>query len=437
MASKWPHARIEEVAEKIAMGPFGSSIKVETFVSSGVPVISGQHLQGSRIDDGIAFNFITESHADRLKSANVFRGDVIFTHAGSIGQVAFVPKNSLYEKYVISQRQFYMRCDFGKVLPEYVVAYFKTPEGQHKLLANTSQTGVPSIAQPVSYLRKVEIPVPPLPQQRAITKTLSILDEKIGVNRRMSEILSDMVRALFKSWFISFDPVRQRAWGGRSADRLGVSALFPGAFIGTVCGEIPLGWRVRQIAELADVVGGSTPNTSDERNWIQGVHAWATPKDLSKIQSPVLLDTGRRVSDVGLAQIGSGLLPCGTVLLSSRAPIGYRAIAEIPVAINQGFIAMKPKAGVPSTFLLWWAEFAHNEILSRANGSTFLEISKTNFRSIPVVVPPQPVLDAFARMVDPMYRRIVANEREIATLTEIRDSLLPKLISGEIFVAGV
>jgi len=179
MAGEWQSARIEEVAERVAMGPFGSSIKVETFVTEGVPIISGQHLHGSRVDDTVGFNFIAPEHADKLRNANVRRGDVIFTHAGNIGQVAYIPDTSSYERYVISQRQFYLRPDQNKALPEYLVAYFRSPEGRHKLLANTSQVGVPSIAQPVTYLRSIEIPLPPLDEQRAIAHILGTLDDKI------------------------------------------------------------------------------------------------------------------------------------------------------------------------------------------------------------------------------------------------------------------
>lgn len=151
MAGEWRVARIEEVAERVAMGPFGSSIKVETFVSEGVPVISGQHLHGSRVDDKPGFNFITPEHADKLRNANVRRGDVVLTHRGTIGQVSYIPNTSTYERYVISQSQFFLRPDLNKALPEFLTAYFRSPEGQHKLLANTSQVGVPSIAQPVTY----------------------------------------------------------------------------------------------------------------------------------------------------------------------------------------------------------------------------------------------------------------------------------------------
>ena len=151
----WEVRSIEEVSARVAMGPFGSSIKVSTFVDSGIPVISGQHLRGTLLEDG-DYRFITEDHAERLAKANVQRGDIVFTHAGNIGQVAYIPVTSQYERYVISQRQFYLRCDPSKISPLFVVHSFKTLEGQHLLLANTSSTGVPSIARPVTYLRRLK-----------------------------------------------------------------------------------------------------------------------------------------------------------------------------------------------------------------------------------------------------------------------------------------
>jgi type I restriction enzyme S subunit len=156
----WGVKTAGDVAERIAMGPFGASIKVETFVADGVPIISGQHLRGPMLED-LSFNFITEEHAQRLANANVARGDVVFTHAGNIGQVAFIPIGSRYERYVISQRQFFMRCDLSHVTPIYVVLFFSSEVGRHRLLANTSSSGVPSIARPVTYLRSLPLVIPP------------------------------------------------------------------------------------------------------------------------------------------------------------------------------------------------------------------------------------------------------------------------------------
>ena len=258
MENDWGMARIEEVAEKVAMGPFGSSIKVATFVPEGVPVISGQHLHGFRVDDSPGFNFITGEHAERLANANVQRGDVVFTHAGNISNVAYVPENSEFERYVVSQRQFYVRCDRAKVIPEFVTAYFKTLAGQHQLLANSSQVGVPSIAQPVSYLRTIEIPLPPLSEQFRIAHILGTLEDKIELNRQMNDTLEQMTRALFKSWFVYFDPVRAKLDGRwrRDESLLGLPSdllydLFPDRLVASELGEIPEGWEANTIADLA------------------------------------------------------------------------------------------------------------------------------------------------------------------------------------------
>ena len=183
----WEISRLEDVAERIAMGPFGSSIKVSTFVDSGIPIISGQHLNGTLLEDG-DYRFITEDHADRLARSNVQSGDIVLTHAGNIGQAAYVPNTSQYTRYVISQRQFYMRCDTSKITPLFVVHFFKTQEGQHQLLANTSSTGVPSIARPVTYLRSIALCLPS-------KDLLTVFDQVVGsyyrtIARNNKEILT-------------------------------------------------------------------------------------------------------------------------------------------------------------------------------------------------------------------------------------------------------
>jgi len=311
---------------------------------------------------------------------------------------------------------------------------------------------------PSSALSQCEVTIPPIPEQQAIAHILGTLDDKIELNRQMNKTLEEMARAIFKSWFVDFDPVHAKAavrrehpdWTNAQISRAALPNLkpeiaerFPDSFEpacrgghdagrDSELGKIPKGWKVGCISDLAEVVGGSTPSTKDSAFWEDGIHCWATPKDLSSLTTPVLLNTERSITDAGLAQISSGLLPVGTVLLSSRAPIGYLAIAEIPVAINQGFIAMKPRNGVSNLFLLLWAHFSHEDIISRANGSTFLEISKTNFRPITLAVPEREYFEVFDTCVRPFYKKIVSNERETLSLVKLRDALLPKLISGEL-----
>lgn len=187
----WRIQTIEEVSERIAMGPFGSSIKVETFQESGIPVISGQHLKGTALDDN-TYNFVSAEHADKLKKANVQRGDVVFTHAGNIGQVAFIPTTSKYDRYVISQRQFYLRPKEGGVPSLFFVYYFKSSEGQHRLLANTSSSGVPSIAQPVTYLRSIDLPIPNQSLLNGFEAQVSLLQLRIGSSKQTIGTLTSL-----------------------------------------------------------------------------------------------------------------------------------------------------------------------------------------------------------------------------------------------------
>ena len=282
--------------------------------------------------------------------------------------------------------------------------------------------------------RALKIPVPPLSEQRAIAHILGTLDDKIELNRRMDETLEAMVRVLFKSWFVDFDPVRAKMEGRNPGLPQHVAGLFPDRLVDSLLGRIPESWEVSEIGKEVDVVGGATPSTKEPVYWHEGKQHWATPKDLSKLSSPALLETGRRITEAGVQKISSGLLPTGTVLLSSRAPIGYLAIAEVPTAVNQGFIAMVCKRRLPNVFVLFWCFENLDYIKGISGGTTFAEISKKAFRPIPITVPPEEVLGAYEDVVRPLYDRIVANTKESVTLVQTRKLLLPKLISGEILV---
>ena len=187
----WSVQTIEYLAAKVAMGPFGSNIKVETFVESGVPIISGNHLRGLYLDE-LGYNFITEEHARRLSNSLVRASDIIFTHAGNIGQVALIPDDCDYPYYVISQRQFYLRCDKTKALPEYINYFFHSREGQGKLLANASQTGVPSIARPSTHLKGIVVVLPPIEVQLKWFETVHAMLQTLNSNNKESKRLASI-----------------------------------------------------------------------------------------------------------------------------------------------------------------------------------------------------------------------------------------------------
>jgi type I restriction enzyme S subunit len=261
---------------------------------------------------------------------------------------------------------------------------------------------------------------------------LEAIELRIAGLSETNATLEAIAQALFKSWFIDFDPVHAKMQG-RAPEGMdeAMAALFPDSFEESELGLVPRGWEIRTIGELVDTVGGATPDTKTQAYWSPAVHPWTTPKDLSGASAPVLLETERRISEHGLAKISSGLLPAGTLLMSSRAPIGYLAITRMNVAINQGYIAIPPGGKLPPIFMLFWCQNNMESIKARANGSTFMEISKKAFRPISIVAPPAAIVDAFVDVAEALFDRLVENEKQAQSLATLRDTLLPRLISGQ------
>jgi type I restriction enzyme S subunit len=370
-----------------------------------------------------------QTYGERIVRAEPRHGDLFYSREGTyFGIAAEVPPGV---RVCLGQRMVLLRADPSCLDSRFLRFWLNSPT--MALHVHGQRDG--SVAERLNLptIRALPVAFPPLCEQRVIAHILGTLDDKIGLNQRMNETLEAMARALFKSWFVDFDLVRAKAEGRQPAGDRATADLFPAEFAESALGKIPDRWRVAPIGEVVKVVGGSTPRTDEPTFW-NGQICFVTPKDLSELVSRVLLDTERRITERGLSQIGSGLLPRGTVLLSSRAPIGYLAIAEVPVAVNQGFIAMICRDELPNQYVLRWAQESMDTIVGRANGTTFLEVSKQNFRPIEVIVPARPVVDRFVEVVEPLHDRVITNLRESITLAQVRDCLLPKLLSGEIRV---
>ena len=372
---------------------------------------------------------LTQSEKRRF---SVKRGDLLFARrslvaegAGKCSVVLEVPEPTGFESSIIRARP-----DPARTNSLFLYYYFNSPSGLHGLYSIRRQVAVAGITG--TDLAGLHLRLPPLAQQRQIAHILGTLDDKIELNRRMNETLEAMAQAIFKDWFVDFGPTRAKMDGRDVRLPKRIADLFPESLVESELGCIPDGWKVSEIGKEVDVVGGGTPSTKEQVYWNGGEHHWATPKDLSKLRSPVLLETGRKITDAGVNKISSGLLPIGTLLLSSRAPIGYLAIAEVQTAINQGFIAMVCERRLSNLFVLFWCYENLNYIRDISGGSTFAEISKRVFRPIFIIVPPKQVLASYEDLVRPLYNRIVANAREAMAMAQIRDLLLPKLISGEI-----
>ncbi|NIJ94295.1 type I restriction enzyme S subunit [Xanthomonas campestris] len=409
-------------------------MKADVYTSTGIPVVRGNNLSGQPGFEG-DFVFVPVEIAARFPRCIVRPGDLVFPHRGAIGEVGLVTSGN-YGEWMLSTSMMKLRTHPEKLDPRFAFYYFRSPAGRHQLLRNSSQVGTPGISQPLASLRACEIALPPLPEQRAIVAVLSALDKKVEQNRRTSQALEALARATFKAWFVDFEPVNARAAGqtsfpGMPADAF---AVLPDRFTDSALGPVPKGWQAKPIGDLVTIRGGGTPSTKDETFWKDGKHCWATPKDLSELQYPLLLATNRRITDAGVAKISSGVLPADTVLLSSRAPVGYVALAKVPTAINQGFIAIVCDGPLKPHYMLHWLQANMDEIKGRASGTTFAEISKSAFRPILAIEPEPSIVDAFERVAKPMFDLIFQCVTESNKLAELRDYLLPRLLSGQVRV---
>jgi len=349
------------------------------------------------------------------------------------------------EDWIVSTGFAVLRPIMNLVEPRFLYACVFNQTFTEYLISREEGAAYPAVSP--EDIANAEIPYPPLKEQRAIACILGTLDDKIELNRRMNKTLEEMAQAIFKSWFVDFDPVRAKAavrrehphWSNEQVSRTAcpnlkpeIAALFPDSFEDSELGMIPKGWKIRPIGEVVQVLGGGTPSTKEPAFWEGGIHPFCTPKDMASLTDPILLQTERHLTDEGLDKVSSGQLPLGTIMLSSRAPIGYLAVAETPVSVNQGIIAMVCDGELPNLYVMHWAKANMDRILANANGSTFMEISKRNFRPINTVVPLSQILQRFMLMVEPMHRRVVSSLRQIEILAALRDTLLPKLISGKL-----
>lgn len=390
-------------------------------------IFDGPHATPKKTEDGPVFLGISSLDNGRLDLSDVAHiseddfkkwtrritprpDDVVFSYETRLGEAALIPEGL---RCCLGRRTGLLRTRSPELIPRYLLYAYLGPYFQRVIRERTIH-GSTVNRIPLKDMGRFPIVLPPLTEQVRIAATLGALDDKIDSNRRLATLLEETVATVFRARFVDF---------------VGESN-----FAETELGRTPQGWTVAPIADVLKIVGGGTPSTREPQYWDGGTHCWATPKDLAGANSPVLLATKRHITDDGVDRVSSKLLPKRTVLLSSRAPVGYTTISMVEVAVNQGFIAIPPSASVPSEYVLLWLHTNMDRIKAHAGGTTFAEISKRAFRPLLMLVPPAALLTEFAQVARPMFDLITAQERESRALSHIRESLLPKLISGEIRV---
>ena len=432
----WEQVTVGELAAPVKNalvgGPFGSNLGSKDYVPSGVPVIRGQNLEPGPWVAG-EFVFVTSAKA-RTLSANLARpGDLVFTQRGNTvlhgGQVAIVPEDH-YDQYLVSQSQMKLTTDSRRADTRFLYFVFRSRQHADYLRQRAIVTGVPHTN--LGILRDFKFLLPPLRQQRTIARILSALDDKIQVNRQMNETLEATARAIFQSWFVDFDPVRAKMDGQKPVGMDEETAgLFPDRFEECELGPVPRGWRVSPLPEAIEV--------NPKRALTKGIGA--PYLDMKNMPT-----RGHRPLGVYPRAFGSGTkFHNGDTLVARITPClenGKTAYVDFLEDAQTGwgsteYIILHPKPPLPCEYAYFLArhdDFRSHAIQNMTGTSGRQRVPPDCFDSFPIVVPSEPVAAKFGQMAKTLMARIAANSRESGTLADLRDALLPRLLSGELRV---
>ena len=384
--------RIADLIDEIAMGPFGSNIKVSCFVDSGVPVLNGSNLEGFSLSEK-TFRYVTRKKADSLNKANAHRGDIVITHRGTLGQIVFIPQDSKYDRYVISQSQFRVRCN-DKVLPEYLVYYFHTPIGQHKLLSNASQVGVPALARPSSTFQQIEVVLPELSIQKRVVEIITTIQKKIENNQELNDNLADLLQTIYQERFSNdILAVNQGVLSdicSYSRDKVAVSELNVSTYFST--------------ENMLSGKAGSTEATS--------------------------LPTTSQTTACHK----------GDTLISNIRPYFKKIVyCEDKCGCSPDVLCFTPSQPCYSAYLFstLYADKFFAFMVAGSKGTKMPRGDKQQIMTYPVVLPSEEELARFNTIASPLLEQIYSNRAENKRLSILRDTLLPKLMSGEIDVSAV
>lgn len=401
---------LSELILDIAAGPFGSNLKVECFVNKGFPIIDGANLRGFKVSDNIT-KYVTEEKARSLSRSIAKRGDVVVTISGNVGQISYIPEDSLYEEYLVSQRQFRATFDITKVDIPYLIYYFHTKEGQHKILSFANQTGVPALAQPLKNFRNIQIDLPHLSSQRRIASILSSLDRKIELNNKINAQLEEMAQAIFKSWFVDFEPFKD------------------GKFVESELGLIPEGWRVGTLNEVADINPKRTLKKGEEATYLD-MKNMPTSGSFPNQWEKKVMNGGMKFKngDTLMARI----TPC--LENGKVAYVNFLDNNEVGFGSTE-YIVMTSKSSVLPEILYTlcrYPDFVAYATRNMNGSSGRQRVSGEVIGNYKIVIPPTNVVERLQPLFASIMEQIRMHGFENLHLAQLRDTLLPKLMNGEI-----
>lgn len=418
----------------VQTGPFGSQLHQEDYVETGTPIITVEHLGENRILQA-NLPHVSNEDRNRLSKYQMREGDIIFSRVGSVDRRALVRFTE--NGWLFSGRCLRVRPDRRKIDPGYLSYFFGLPTFKAHIRSIAVGATMPSLNTQI--LSDVPIVYPEdVDEQRAIAHILGTLDDKIELNRRMNETLEAIARAIFKSWFVDFDPVRAKADGEPPESicrRLRLTpdllALFPDRLVDSELGEIPAGWSVGAFHNCCDrVESGGTPSRSVAEYW-NGTIRWLTS---GEVRDVIVLDTKEKITDAGLNASSAKVWPKGaTVVAMYGATAGQICLLAEEMTANQACCALIPKPEFAS-YVFLAARGSIAQLSDKASGSAQQNLNKSLVANHQLIIPELSVANAFEKLVSCLIEKWISNQREGVTLATLRDTLLPKLLSGELSV---
>ncbi len=429
----------------------GFAFKSEDLGKIGIPVVKIKNVN-NKVVSLVDTQFFPE-HLITSKHSKFFleNGDVLIamTGQGSVGRVGRLSIEK--EKRVLLNQR------VGKFAPKSTIDkrymyYVLSSDYYENILFNAAVgSGQPNLSPDI--IGTVVVPIFPLQEQKAIAHILGSLDDKIELNRQMNATLEAMAQALFKSWFVDFDPVLDNALAAgnpipdelqsKAAARLAlgdarkplpaeIQALFPSSFILTEeMGWIPEGWEVKALDNIIELIGGGTPKTSIKEYW-NGDIPWFSVVDAPSTSDVFVIETEKNITQIGLDKSSAKLLPVGTTIISARGTVGKCAIVGKPMAMNQSCYGIRGKNNFGKIFTYYTVFLSVSNLQKNSHGSVFSTITRDTFKSIKAAFPLFELTQAYDAQSEGLFNRILKNRFQEKSLVNLRDTLLPKLLSGEL-----
>lgn len=369
-------------------------------IPNGHPYIRVRDLNNKRLLElDNSYEYVDNETQKVISKYTVKTGDVVLSIVGTIGLVAIVGRTldgaNLTENCV-------KLSSFHGVNRDFLYYYLRSDCGQQEIRCGT--VGAVQAKLPIKNIQNIAINLPDYTTQERIASLLLSIDRKIELNQKINDNLEQQAATYFQELFIN------------NANPM---------------------WQISTISDLGTVVGGSTPSKTKPEYYTNNGIAWITPKDLSINKSKFISHGENDITELGLKNSSATVMPKGTVLFSSRAPIGYIAIASNEVTTNQGFKSVIPYSEIGTAFVYFFLKHSLPVIESAASGSTFKEISGSAMKNIPAIIPDRNTLDQFNSFCAPIFAQQKILEEQNHSLAMLRDSLLPKLMSGAIDIASI